>query len=63
MVVILSDLVDPEIPAYPFWKAIVALNPSADWTYLATTISGLYELKIPVFGKVLPTTQILFPST
>ena len=60
---ILSDLVEPEIPAYPFWKLSVALNPSSAWTYLQSIISGLYALSEIIFGLFWPTTQILLPLT
>ena len=61
--VTLSARVAPEIPAYALWKPKVALNPLEAWTYLQSIISGLYEESKVLFGLLIPTTQILSPST
>ena len=58
-----SARVEPDIPAYPFWNAKLALKPFDASTYLASIISGLYADNIEAFGLFSPTTHISWPST
>jgi len=61
--VILSDLVEPEIPEYALWNARVALRPLVASVYFAIMISGLYAVRTLELGLLIPATQILEPST
>ena len=53
---ILSERVEPDIPAYAFWYCKVALNPFSACVYLQRTTSGLYASKILAFGLLWPAT-------